>query len=432
MSRTDRALQRTALGTLLAFACANAAGASAQPPGPPLVALRGGTFVMGTPPGTPGYRLETIPHRVTLAPFAIARAPVTNAEFAAFANGLVPELRARYLPEEPRDPRPGAPVTGVTWQGARAYARWLSARTGTAYALPSEAQWEYAARSTGAPGALWEWTGDCFDLRFYLHAPARDPRVIDEGCRTPVIRGGPMAGLPHGSVAMRADYEASGHPAIGFRVVRELDTRADVALIARAPAPPPPLGAPAHLPARGPRTLAITVAPPRTSLPIAVAAVFEVRGARHAVPLAFAGTTRIGGLPPGPLRVAFSTTVADGGLDRTVRIPERGTVSVRLGPAELVGPRVRRTLRGALRTRGGAPVGGATVVYDAYPQRVETRTRADGAFEIAGAQSGGAVLFVDVPGAARYTGVIPVPDPEPRGAASRTVFTVAPPAEDRS
>jgi formylglycine-generating enzyme required for sulfatase activity len=423
---------------------ASAAGARE----PATVPLRGGAFEMGALPGTSGYRLETIPHTVVLAPFAIARREVTNAEYAAFLDATVrsrdelaqdlavdasPGLRVTGPGRvAPVDGREDEPVTGATWDGARAYAHWLSQETGKAYALPSEAQWEYAARTAaatpgtaivGMPGALWEWTDDCFDLRFYLHAPTRDPRVIDPRCATPVIRGGPLADEGgRGSAAMRADAFAAGNPTIGFRVMHADDGGARNAV-----GPPPPLVPPPHGAASADRSVAITLDPPRTALPIAVAAVFDLPEERRAVALAFRGTTRIGGLPPGPLRIAFSTTVADGGFERTVVVPPHGTLRLRFGAAELLPRRISAPLRGVLRRPDGTPVAGATVVYDAYPARVETRTAADGSFTVASAEKIDAVLFVDVPGASRFTRLLAVSAAGPR----RRTFVVSPPTEER-
>jgi formylglycine-generating enzyme required for sulfatase activity len=139
---------------------------------PELVVIPGGTFLMGTPVselsglakrygGTrESYREESPQHSVALAPFAIARTPVTNALYAAFvsATGARPPLSWRGP-----DPAPGRrdhPVVDVSWEDATALCTWLHATTGRPYRLPSEAEWERAAR--GTDGRTFPW-GDSFD-----------------------------------------------------------------------------------------------------------------------------------------------------------------------------------------------------------------------------------------------------------------------------
>jgi formylglycine-generating enzyme required for sulfatase activity len=106
---------------------------------------------------------ETPQHGVTLEEYAIGRYPVTNAEFKRFvddggygnpdywtrAGWKAREANGWIQPcfwDDERYNDPAQPVVGVSWYEAMAYCRWLSARTGKPYRLPTEAEWEKAAR----------------------------------------------------------------------------------------------------------------------------------------------------------------------------------------------------------------------------------------------------------------------------------------------
>ena len=173
------------------------------------------------------------------------------------------------------------PVVCVSWQDARDYTRWLSAKTGHAYRLPSETEWEYAARAGSkaarhfgrgfrngckylngadrtakksrknwvtasctdgylatapvgkfAPNAfglydmlgnVWEWTADCYTDN-YDRTPRNEAAHTQNGCKTYVTRGGSWAsGIDMlRSAARSGDGLSARYDMLGFRVVREL------------------------------------------------------------------------------------------------------------------------------------------------------------------------------------------------------------------
>jgi formylglycine-generating enzyme required for sulfatase activity len=130
--------------------------------GPLMIALPGGTFQMGWPRTLPTDD-DGPPHKVRLQPFLIGATEVTFDGYDRYARATGGRL--------PRDfgwGRGRRPVVDVSWGDAKAYAQWVSAQTGKHYRLPSEAEWEYAARA-GQPSIYW-WgyrkgrgRADCFD-----------------------------------------------------------------------------------------------------------------------------------------------------------------------------------------------------------------------------------------------------------------------------
>ncbi|WP_414691563.1 formylglycine-generating enzyme family protein [Noviherbaspirillum sp.] len=225
---------------------------------PVLVSLPSGAFTMGANSGDPTERPA---HRVSIGtPFAIGKYEVTVDQWNACAEGGgCPRLTSK---------NPGnTPVRDVSWEDAQAYVKWLSASTGKSYRLPSEAEWEYAARggtsgrfwwgeqmrpgnanckdcgdpwSADGPakvgsfapnpyglhdvnGSVWEWVADCWH-NSYKGAPG-DGRAWDApGCRERVIRGGSWRdGASYMPSSTRFKYGASvRHSQNGFRVARDM------------------------------------------------------------------------------------------------------------------------------------------------------------------------------------------------------------------
>ena len=143
--------------------------------GPEMVSLPGGRFEMGGVP-TPLNLDERPRHLVTVPPFAMSRFEVTFAEYDRFARAT-----QRRLPSSGEVERAHHPVVHVAWDDALAYAQWLSRETGKRYRLPTEAEWEYAARA-GTVTLFW-WGNDvgrgnahCFDCKSGLH-PRQTARV---------------------------------------------------------------------------------------------------------------------------------------------------------------------------------------------------------------------------------------------------------------
>ncbi len=100
--------------------------------------------------------LDDPPRTIHVNVFAIARAPVTNAELAAFVAATGYVAAGWRAPADAAD----HPAEGLSWADAVAYCRWLSVATGRVYRLPDEREWEKAAR--GTKGRRWPW-GDADD-----------------------------------------------------------------------------------------------------------------------------------------------------------------------------------------------------------------------------------------------------------------------------
>ncbi len=227
---------------------------------PEMVGLPAASFVMGD---NSGDRSERPAHRVTIkSPFAIGKYEVTTKEW----NDCVRAGACSYRPDN-AGPSESSPIRDISWSDAQEYVRWLSKITGQEYRLPTEAEWEYAARAgtqtrfwwgdrvgvgnadckdcggkwnRAAPadvdsysanafglhstsGGVWEWVADCWH-KSYKGAP-NDGRSWNEvDCRENVIRGGAWrndASYVHS--ASRFKYDASVRYLLnGFRVAKTL------------------------------------------------------------------------------------------------------------------------------------------------------------------------------------------------------------------
>jgi formylglycine-generating enzyme required for sulfatase activity len=227
-----------------------------------LVHVATGTFVMGSDPSEDpeAGRDEQPAHRVRLSEFYISRFPITNAQFRAFASAT-----GRALAEPLPAGLDNHPVVNVGWDAAAAFCQWLTALTGQAYRLPTEAEWEKAARGTngrrypwgndwdparlnaghaagtttpvdrfspagdsvyGAAdmlGNVWEWCSDWFDPRLYARRAARlvsDPLGPATG-QGYVVRGGAYHLPPRRTRCAQRKwyYPDTVRPDLGFRIV---------------------------------------------------------------------------------------------------------------------------------------------------------------------------------------------------------------------
>ncbi|MBA3825069.1 MAG: SUMF1/EgtB/PvdO family nonheme iron enzyme [Ktedonobacterales bacterium] len=151
---------------------------------PPTVAVPAATFAMG---GDKDSFYGTSRATVQIAAFRISTYPVTVAEYAcAVAEKAVPEPRNWASQQQ----KPDHPVVNVSWLNVVAYALWLSQQTGQTWRLPTEAEWEYAARGT--------------DGRFYPWGSQWDKN------RANTSDGGPKTTTPVGTYADKGDASPFG------------------------------------------------------------------------------------------------------------------------------------------------------------------------------------------------------------------------------
>jgi serine/threonine-protein kinase len=127
---------------------------------PDLVEIPGGTFQMGRNDGPPQERPV---HPVTVQTFFMDRTEVTNTEYADFVRDTNYEPPKDWVRGKPLAGQERWPVGNVSAKDAQAFAAWRSKRDGVTYRLPTEEEWEFAARDGGAYKAF-PW-GDSFEDR---------------------------------------------------------------------------------------------------------------------------------------------------------------------------------------------------------------------------------------------------------------------------
>ena len=118
---------------------------------PALVHIPAGWFLMGCETGQDN---EKPVHRVWVDEFLLGACQVTNADYAHFLRDTGSQPTAFW--NDANFSHPQQPVAGVSWHEAVCYCEWLTARAGPRFRLPTEAEWERAARG-GREGALFPW-----------------------------------------------------------------------------------------------------------------------------------------------------------------------------------------------------------------------------------------------------------------------------------
>jgi len=175
---------------------------------PAMVVIPAGTFTMGTPESEDHHRPSEKQHKVTIAkPFAVSRTEVTWDQWEACVrdgacDGMAVDKALRLKMDGTPNPdfvdwgRGNRPVVGVSWYDAQAYVGWLNRKTGhdDLYRLPSEAEWEYAARAGTTTAYPW---GDKLDHNygnFGKEEPGLGPKT--EGRDVWANQTAPVASFP--------------------------------------------------------------------------------------------------------------------------------------------------------------------------------------------------------------------------------------------
>jgi formylglycine-generating enzyme required for sulfatase activity len=162
---------------------------------PETLRVPAGQFLMGSDPkkDKDAEDDEQPQHTLDLPAYRIARAPVTNAQYLAFVQAAGHRVPEHWEDGKPPGGKEEHPVVLVSWHDAMAYCRWLGEATGRPYRLPSEAEWEKAAR--GTDGRIWPW-GDEWEKKLCNSAEG------GPGDTTPVGQYSPGGDSPYGCMDM--------------------------------------------------------------------------------------------------------------------------------------------------------------------------------------------------------------------------------------
>lgn len=127
-----------------------------------MVEIPSGRFMMGCSDGdSECSEYEKPQHEVLVAAFKLSKTEVTFDEYDPFAKAT-----KRELPKDEGWGRGNRPVINVTWDDAVAYTKWLSEQTGQKFRLPSEVEWEYAARAGSVTKYSWGNSIECSQARY--------------------------------------------------------------------------------------------------------------------------------------------------------------------------------------------------------------------------------------------------------------------------